>query len=264
MISDRYGVPLLQAGCEFFGLPGRMVHEFPLEDTVADRIAGEAKPSPIADQWIEDFLRSDFGSRLSHLIAIERAGPSHTTESVLAQHRAGPVPLADFERSVTEPDRSVCHNMRGVPIDAWTGRTHRLFETIAERRLGVTTIGIGDGGNEIGMGSIPWEILRSAITVGPGSLVPCRTGTDFTAAAGVSDWGGYALALACYRLRSATNPPADWNEQGQRELIERLVREAGAVDGVTGRHEPSVDGLPLETYLQVFSGIRALCATPAP
>ena len=67
---------------------------------------------------------------------------------------------------------------------------------IAERRLSVTTIGIGDGGNEIGMGSIPWEILRSAITVGPAALVPCRTATDFTLLAGVSDRAGDALA-AC-------------------------------------------------------------------
>ena len=36
------------------------------------------------------------------------------------------------------------------------------------------------------------------------------------------------------------------------------MTEGGAVDGVTGRHEATVDGLPLETYLQVYAGIREI------
>ena len=98
-----------------------MIHEFPLEDSAANGKPGEAKPTPLADQWTNDFLRTDFGRRLSHLIAIERVGPGHTRTSLLAQRRAGLVPLADFENAVPEFSRDACHNMRGVPIDAWTG-----------------------------------------------------------------------------------------------------------------------------------------------
>jgi hypothetical protein len=42
-------------------------------------------------------------------------------------------------------------------------------------------------------------------------------------------------------------------------LIETLVRGAGAVDGVTRKRQASVDGLPLETYLQIPIGIRRAC-----
>ncbi len=198
------------------------------------------------------------------MIAIERVGPSHTEGSLLAQHRAAAAPFVEFERDVPSASRDLCHNMRGVPIDAWTARAHRLFEIIEERKLPITTVGIADGGNEIGMGAIPWEILRSAITVGPAALVPCRIATDYTILAGVSDWGAYALALAVCRLRADAVAPANGNEEELRELIERLVRDAGLVDGVTGRREATVDGLPLETYLQVFSGIRSACLGDTP
>ena len=185
-------------------------------------------------------------------------GPSHTARSFLAQRRAAPTSIEDFDRDVPAISRNVCHNMRGVPIDAYTGRTHRLFEAIAKRHLPVTTIGIGDGGNEIGMGAIPWESLREAITVGPAGRVACRIATNYTLLGGISDWAAYALAFAVCRLRGESSCAAGHDEQALGTLIETLVREAGAVDGVTAQREASVDGLPLETYLQVFAGIRDL------
>ena len=91
----------------------------------------------------------------------------------------------------------------------------------------------------------------------PPRFVPCRIATDFTILAGVSDWGTYALALACCHLRGNIAAATRWTDEELRALIDRLVSDAGLVDGVTGRRETSVDGLPLETYLQVFSGIRS-------
>jgi len=257
LIADRYATPLLAVGCDRCGLPRSILREFPLEDS--SHTSGQGMPgTPRADAWVNEFWRSDAGSRLSHLISVEHVGPSHTHESFLMQRRNGPIPLDDFQRDVPPESRDVCHNMRGTPIDALTGRAHRLFDLRGEHRQAVTTIGIGDGGNEIGMGSIPWEALRSAVTVGPAGRVACRVATDHTLLAGVSDWASYALACSVLRLRGITGCPPGWDEAGQRALIEALVRDAGAVDGVTARREASVDGLPLETYLQVFSGIRAL------
>lgn len=256
LVTDRYARPAFEVGCDFLGIPRTAIHEIPLEDANAQ---ATSVGTPRADRWVDEFLNSDFGRRLTHLIAIERVGPSHTEQSMQAQHRTAAAPLVEFEREVPLSSRDMSHNMRGVPIDPWTARAHRLFEIAAKRKLSVTTIGIGDGGNEIGMGAIPWEILRSAITVGPSALVPCRIATDFTILAGVSDWGAYALALGTLLLRRLTAELQGWNAEQLRELIERLVRDAGLVDGVTGRREASVDGLPLETYLQVFGGILDHC-----
>ena len=42
-----------------------------------------------------------------------------------------------------------------------------------------------------------------------------------------------------------------------------IVRETTAVDGVTRLREATVDGLPLETYLQILAGLRRLVDLPA-
>ncbi|MBI2824843.1 MAG: DUF4392 domain-containing protein [Planctomycetia bacterium] len=262
LIGDRYGLPLLEVGCDRWGLPREMLREFPLvrpaggaDADVPQATAGDAS----VDAWVREFLHSGVGTKLSHLIAIERVGPSHTLASLAAQKRTRPAPTADFCREVPEAHRDVCHNMRGAPIDACTAPVHRLFEAATARQPRVTTIGIGDGGNEIGMGTIPWETLRAAITLGPTGRLACRIPTDYTLVAGISDWAGYALALATARLRGRCDEAAGWDVPVVRALIESLVHDAGAVDGVTARKELSVDGLPLETYLQVFAGIRDLC-----
>ena len=171
LITDSYGQPALEVGCDFYGLPRSLVQEFPLEDSPG---------TPHADAWVETFLESAPGTRLSHLIAVERVGPSHTLASLHAQRRTGPIPREHFERLVPGEHRDVSHNMRGLPLDHFTGRIHRLFELVTARRPSVTTIGIGDGGNEIGLGTIPWETLCKAITVGPAERVACRIATDFT------------------------------------------------------------------------------------
>lgn len=242
LVSDCYGRPLLEAGCDFWGLPRGMIREFPL--------------TPAADFDLTPLLRGAGGNSLSHLIAIERVGPSHTPRSFTAQRRAGAAPLEEFERDVPEASRDVCHSMRGLPIDSHTAPLHKLFDAVAEQRLPITTIGAGDGGNEIGMGSIPWGTLRQAIAVGPGARTACRIATTHTILAGVSDWGALALALTVPVLCGQLPCAPDCTPAALGALIETLVAKAGAVDGVTHRNEATIDGLPLETYLQVFAGIR--------
>jgi hypothetical protein len=244
LISDRYGTPLLAEGCDLWKLDRNMVVEFPFADA-AD-----------TDRWIGQFFSTNPCQRLSHLVSIERPGPSHTLESLAAQPRATPPPTARFESEVPPKDRDVCHSMRGQSIDAATAKTHRLFQWIAEHRLDITTIGIGDGGNELGMGSFAWELLVDAIGPGPLGRIACRIATDITLLAGVSDWAAYTLALAVARLRGAQSLGRDWTAAGQRELIETLVQSAGAVDGLTLRPEPTVDGLPLDDYLQPLEELR--------
>jgi hypothetical protein len=106
---------------------------------------------------------------------------------------------------------------------------------------------------------VPWEVLREAIAFGPGGRVACRVAADHTIVAGVSNWAAYALANIIALLAGRRELAHPWSVDSQRELIETLVREAGAVDGVTRRREATVDGLPLETYLQMLAGIRQLC-----
>jgi len=275
LISDSIALPLLQIGCHLWDLDRVALLEFPFAS------AGNV------ETWIDEFLDSqpvsgargssdsnrddgnshEFGAAsspprplrpLTHLVAIERAGPSHTLASLDAQPRRGAAPVALFECEVPAEDRDVCHNMRGLPIDAWTAPVHRLFEAIGVAGLRIETIGLADGGNEIGAGSVPWEVLREAISQGPAGRVACRIATDHLLLAGVSNWAAYALAGSVAALSGRLGLVAEWNVDCQRRLIETLVREGAAVDGVTRMRQATVDGLPLDSYLATFDEILSV------
>jgi hypothetical protein len=134
-----------------------------------------------------------------------------------------------------------------------------LFEAARKRKPPITTIGIGDGGNEIGMGSFMWEDVAQAIGGGAlGGRIASRVATDFAIIAGVSNWGAYALALAVAALRGAVDESRWLAPEGQRELIKTLVSQAGAVDGRTLVAAATVDGLSLESYLEPLAAMRRI------
>jgi hypothetical protein len=239
LVSDHFACPLLRAGCETLNLPQDMVCE-------------------VGPNGIE-LLLAGRGNSWTHLIAIERVGPSHTLASLKAQRRDGPPPADQFEQEVPPADRDVSHNMRGMSVDSVTAPLHRLFEIVTVQRLPIVTIGIADGGNEIGMGRMPWETVRAAVRSPVAGRIACRIATDYLVLAGVSDWAAYALAAAVCVERGQRANLGRWTSAEQRRLIEALVR-AGALDGVTRSSQVTVDGLPLEQYLQVWDDIRRLLA----
>ena len=266
------GAALLAAALIHAGLSAQIVTDEPCRAAVevAAREMGLA-PDDIwtipesrseQEEWCVEVLKGSSSRQpLTHLIALERVGPSHTSQSLREQNRMAGIAetenLAEFERLVPETDRNRCHNMRGECIDEQTAPLHRLFE-LARTRADLRTIGIGDGGNEIGMGSIAWHELHRRLN-GPGAArVPCRITTDWTIVAGVSNWGGQALAAATLLLANNAQAARDWTTHQQRRALERLVSEGPAVDGITRLREPTVDGLPFLTYIQPWEGLRRL------
>lgn len=256
LITDCHALPLLAEGIDLWKLRGAELVEFPFEE---------------AATWIESFFASPRGQALTHLIAIERVGPSHTAASLAEQcavHRLPADTLRHFEQLVPAESRNICQNMRGVSVDAVTAPTHLLFDALAERRLPISTIAMADGGNEIGMGSLPWDVLRQAIAGEAAPRIVCRVPADFLIVAGVSNWAAYALALSVAMLRGMGTAAEQWTTTAQQALIEHLVRRAGAVDGVTRAATATVDGLPPEVYLNALAsmrrivGLRRLGGTP--
>ena len=245
LVSDGSAMSLLEIGCRLWQLDAELI-EAPLAHCASAA-------------WVDDFFDSSIGRRLTHLISIERVGPSHTLDSLNAQRGNSPEAVARFAREVPIEHRDACHNMRGVIIDKQTAPAHILFEAARARGRPIKTIAIGDGGNEIGMGTIPWELLCAALDDVWAGRIICRIAADDLILAGVSNWGAYALACAVANLRSRRGLIAEWDEAGQRELIESLVHEGGAIDGLTRRREPTVDGLPLDQYLGVLGQIRQAC-----
>lgn len=202
------------------------------------------------------------GLQVSHLIAIERVGPSHTSDSIERLHPNAPDIWERFRHAVPVDERDHCYNMRGICIDDQTVPLHRLFELAPLAEHPVKTIGIGDGGNEIGMGSIPWTEFVRRLPEPHGGKIACRIPCDWTILAGVSNWGGYALAAAVAVLRGRVDILEPWTTSQQWEWLQAVVRDGPAVDGVTRLAEPTVDGLPFATYIQPWDAMRQLLGLP--
>jgi len=135
-------------------------------------------------------------------------------------------------------------NMRGVDISEYNAKADYLFES------GIPSVGIGDGGNEIGLGN-----LADIIPTVP-SLVrmPCVTTTSALVIASVSNWGGYGLVAAMSKIKGKNLLPSIEAEQA---LVKRNV-ELGAVDGPSGETVPMVDGFTLEENSQTLQELHDL------
>jgi len=189
-------------------------------------------------------------------------------------------------------------------------------------RFRVRTLGIGDGGNEVGMGLVRPLVARH---IPRGDAIACALGTDWLLAASVSNWGGYAVASALEVLerdrergrnraagegaggasgaggegkdaghgagdgpRREAKDAADVDARVEARLrspggrlpsprahrracvptVEevRLAIEAcnaaGVRDGINGRVDGYVDGMPLVAQLALFRDLLKLAAIP--
>lgn len=119
---------------------------------------------------------------------------------------------------------------------------------------GITTLAIGDGGNECGLAP-----LRAAVDarVAHGEAIACAVASDHPLAAGVSTWGAWILTGALAAL--AGRPELVPTPEGARALLEAAVA-AGAVDGVTCRAEPTLDGRPWAESAALLTEIAAAAA----
>src|SRR5262249_26205423 len=129
--------------------------------------------------------------RVTHELALERVGPSHTPASVRAQPGATEETVRLFLAEVPPEHHDRSHTMRGIDITDAMRDAGWEFDHPPGPDYPVT-LGVGDGGNEIGMGKVPWPVVRANIP--RGALTACRVATDYLIVAGVSNWGAYALA----------------------------------------------------------------------
>jgi hypothetical protein len=168
-----------------------------------------------------------FPQGVTHLLSIERVGPSWQDGN--------------------------CYSMRGRDVTAWVSPVHTWFE--ADRPAGVVTLGIGDGGNELGMGKISRAVI--ARNIPRGDQIACRVPVDHLIVAGVSNWGAYALAAGIYHLRGQVPTTRVFDPTVEATILHLLIEE-GLIDGKTGRAEPLVDGIPAPDYFAVLPALRTL------
>ncbi|MFZ5967778.1 MAG: DUF4392 domain-containing protein [Bacillota bacterium] len=152
--------------------------------------------------------------------------------------------------AVERPGRAAdgkCYSMRGEDLSDLVPNTDILFEESKKRQI--TSIAVGDGGNEIGMGRVRDHVVAS---VHRGREICAVLCTDYLVVAGVSNWGGHALAAA---LSLLTKKMLLHNAGEEIKLLKGMVA-AGAVDGCTKKREMTVDGLCLEENLNILQLLR--------
>jgi len=205
------------------------------------RASVQAAGTPLLD-WDAWLQRPNGALCLEFPTGAQAAGPF--VDGLLA--RLPDVAAAFFIEKPGPNALGVFHNSSGKPKDAdWVGHLHRLAE--AARRRGVATVAVGDGGNEIGFGSVR-EDLADSHPLGRDCGCPCHGGlldateVDFLLPAAVSNWGAYAIAAA---LELASGRPGllpGWREV-EASIAAPLA--AGAYDGYSGLAVPTVDGTSL-------------------
>ncbi|XP_058471224.1 D-glutamate cyclase, mitochondrial isoform X3 [Solea solea] len=211
------------------------------------------------------------------LVTFEDTGPDAALH-FLCHHGDPSKPRYDhlvaIERSGRAADGNY-YNMKGVEIKHLVDPIDNLF--IAAKDLpGITTTGIGDGGNELGMGKVK-EKVKSLIL--NGSLIACDVPADYAIIVGVSNWGGYAVACGLYllytcpshqrylrrglgeELTTSQEQLQDWTAQlpsvDKEESFLSTLMQFGIRCGITDHLGMKVDGLTFHpTHSDIITRLR--------
>ena len=136
------------------------------------------------------------------------------------------------------------------------------------------------------MGKVYHTLLQSSIP--RIDSIACIVPTDYLLVSSVSNWGGYALAAASALLFAYQQAKCDIGQKDgdeakykigdlesilklclpsaaqEKRMCERMIG-AGARDGVSGRMELSVDGMPLQVSFDLLNRLRnVLHFSPSP
>jgi hypothetical protein len=221
------GAALLAKGLEAVGIGCRLATDEPCRGACAAALTGAGLSGvPVDAVDVPEIVETWRRAQITHAISIERCG-----------------------RSVDGAPR----NMRGLDISSYTAPLDELFTAGLWE-----TIAIGDGGNEIGMGSLPRELI--AQHVDHGETIACVTPARHLIVAGVSNWGAYGLigALAALRPDWRERLLACLDEKLDQAVLEATVKNGPAVDGVSRLRAMTVDNLDVTVHHSKLREIRAL------
>ena len=188
-----------------------------------------------------------------NLSALDACSGSVEGPSVLCLDGPDPAVLEGFDLLVflERPGRAGdgrYYDMKGTDIGSVVVPLDDL--ALAAAGSGVPVLGIGDGGNEAGMGGLYEPLARLLPHYAP---FLSRVPSTVCLPVDVSNWGGYALAA----LLSVPFGRGVGLNEGEEEWMLAALRDRGAVDGVSGLGGCSVDGFALPDLNRVSSRLRS-------
>jgi hypothetical protein len=204
----------------------------------------------ITDEPTVPLVRAALDALGEPLDEVEAFAGDGSTRARALLKASNPTHLVSIERPGRARDGDY-RNARGASVREWNAPLDALF-LAAPRR--VTTVGIGDGGNEIGMGNVRARIARGGALE---RLIASVVEVDHLVVAGTSNWGAYGVVAELSRLASR---PLLHSAEEECAMVEACVA-AGAVDGITRRREATVDGLPLPAHVGMLELLRLFAGT---
>ncbi len=147
----------------------------------------------------------------------------------------------------------ITHNSQGKDISYGHCRADILFKEAYESDVRTVTIGIGDGGNEVGMGNIhddlyEWLPHGDVCCCGCGGGIIPETKCDVLISSTVSNWGASALAAALAILKGNLSAVAGLDIH--KRAIEGAAA-AGFIDSPTGEVATRIDGMDMPVHLAI-------------
>ncbi|AOY78505.1 DUF4392 domain-containing protein [Moorena producens JHB] len=214
LVTDPLCLNAVKVAARAAGIPAQVPFDVVPVDAAS---AEDPSVSSIVNSW------QSAEPPVSHVISIERAGPSY--------------------------DGTV-RNMIGNDITAHTAPLHLLF-ILSE----IISIGIGDAGNELGMGTLPKELIAKSISTG--EQIACNIPCNHLIVCGVSNWAAIGLLTAVGLLRPdlKSKLTEGLTLETDKHILTTVVKEGPAVDGDTAVQELAVDTLPWEYHGKVLTEI---------
>lgn len=156
-------------------------------------------------------------------------------------------------------EKGVFHTIRGTAKGPEVMAYAHYFVEVAKEK-GIFTVGIGDGGNEIGFGRVRRQV-EDIQPYGHKCQCPCQAGvatvtaTDVLVAAAISNWGAYGISAMLALLTG--KPDALQDEDTEYRMLDKCV-EAGGQDGCYGAQIMYVDGTHVKTNQALITMLRQI------
>ncbi len=222
------------------------------ERTLLEPIGGVFRAAGMALVTMDEALRTAMpGGRLSAAVLREYPQDDEQGKAVAGPllDELQPSLLFSVERVGRAADGRY-YGARGADLGNVPARVDYVFDE-AHRR-GIPTVGVGDGGNEIGMGRITDAVCEH---VRFGDRIGAITPTDVLMTACVSNWGCYAI-VACL---AALLRDSDLLHTPEREgALLRRGADLGLINSPKGHVDPNVDAIPISTHLAVVEILREM------
>lgn len=149
------------------------------------------------------------------------------------------------------------HGMGGFDFSDNMAKMDYLFMQGAS--MGIPSIGIGDGGNEIGMANIE-KTIREKVRNGNLCKCPCHSGiapdmaqVNVLLSSAISNWGAYAISCLLALAKG------DLESMHTEDIEQRVLETCARVefhDSIGSRVAPSVDGCEAPIHMAIIRLLR--------